>query len=90
MNTRPRGARLRLTVLYCPRRALALRDTPRPDCPQCAGEGFSRDGYLTGPGVYVQTAYATCTCWDMNRCRVLLPLPHLPWRRGRTRDLPPF
>ncbi|MGX9921575.1 hypothetical protein ACWIG4_17160 [Streptomyces sp. NPDC002248] len=82
-------SRLRLTITHCPRRALTLSDTPRPDCPQCAGQGFTRDGYHLAANVYIQTAYATCPCWDMNRCRVLLPLPHLPSRR-RTHDLPPF
>ncbi|EFL01372.1 conserved hypothetical protein [Streptomyces sp. SPB78] len=81
--------RLRLTITHCPRRALTLSDTPRPDCPQCAGEGFMREGYLIGPGTYRQTAYTSCPCWDRYRCRTLLPLPHLPLRR-RTRDLPPF
>ncbi|EDY42968.2 hypothetical protein [Streptomyces sp. SPB074] len=44
---------LRLTLTHCPRRALTLSDTPRPHCPQCAGKGFTRDGYHLAANVYV-------------------------------------
>ncbi|MFE6177838.1 hypothetical protein [Streptomyces sp. NPDC056464] len=71
--------RLRLRVLGCPRRALALTDTPRPDCPDCQGTGgIAHDygGYDTGE--YAGTDYEFCPCWTAWSLP-LLPLPR--WAR---------
>ncbi|MFF6872082.1 hypothetical protein [Streptomyces sp. NPDC012450] len=62
--------RLRITLTHWPRRALALVDTPHPDCPDCDGEGFNAYGYGDD-----EPEWGPCHCWDHTRVRILLPLP---------------
>ncbi|MGA5319809.1 hypothetical protein ACPCIU_05150 [Streptomyces seoulensis] len=89
--------RLRLQVIGWPRRALALTDTPRPDCPACDGVGGIEQDYGDhDTGEYAGTDSYPCDCWTEWR-RVLLPLPRLPRllrRRAAHRDPwgdePPF
>ncbi|MFJ8060827.1 hypothetical protein [Streptomyces sp. NPDC096142] len=70
--------RLRFRVLYCPRRALALIDTPAPDCPTCQGTGgIAHDYGHPETGEYEGTDWEFCPCsttWALT----LLPLPRLP------------
>ncbi|MEE1758163.1 hypothetical protein [Streptomyces sp. SP18BB07] len=76
--------RLRIKVVCWSRPALALTDTPRPNCPQCQGEGGHHHDYGDHNGEYAGTEWISCPCWDENRCRILLPLPHRPrWLRRR-------
>jgi hypothetical protein len=73
--------RLRLKVIGCPRRALALTDTPRPDCPDCQGVGGIAHDYGDHNGEYAGTDWEPCPCWTEWGV-TLLPLPHLPrWLR---------
>ncbi|MFG3123676.1 hypothetical protein ACGFYO_16905 [Streptomyces sp. NPDC048201] len=89
--------RLRLQVIGYDRRALALADTPRPDCPDCAGAGGIEQDYGDyDTGEYVDTDWYLCDCWTEWR-RVLLPLPRLPRllrrhvaHRDPWSDEPPF
>ncbi|MFI6374071.1 hypothetical protein [Streptomyces sp. NPDC050546] len=83
--------RLRLKVLGCPRRALALSDTPRPDCPDCQGVGgIAHDYGDPETGEYAGTHWQPCLCWTQWAV-ILLPLPRWP-RRTPTgySDEPPF
>lgn len=70
--------RLRLQVLVCPRRALALTDTPRPHCVNCHGMGGIPHAYGDETGEYAGTDWEFCPCWSPWRL-TLLPLPH--WLR---------
>ncbi|USQ89260.1 hypothetical protein NFX46_39325 [Streptomyces phaeoluteigriseus] len=76
--------RFRLAVAGCPRRALVLTDTPRPDCLHCAGEGghsYDYGDYDTGE--YAGSHWEFCDCWTA-RSVTLLPLPRWPrWLRRR-------
>ncbi len=83
--------RLRLRVLGCPRRSLALSDTPLPDCPDCQGVGgFAHDYGHPETGEYAGTHWEPCPCWTQWAV-ILLPLPRWP-RRTPTgySDEPPF
>ncbi|MFF5537330.1 hypothetical protein ACFY71_33535 [Streptomyces cinerochromogenes] len=95
--------RLRIQFTHWPRRALILTDTPRPDCPECDGDGgIGHDYGDPATGEYAGTDWEPCTCWDENRCRVLLPIPRRPrwlrrrdigrdpWAPGDYSDEPPF
>ncbi|WP_274914404.1 hypothetical protein [Streptomyces sp. WZ-12] len=87
--------RLRFKVVGWTRRALALTDTPRPDCPDCQGDGGTAHDYGDHNGEYAGTEWEPCTCWNENRRWVLLPLPRLPRALRRTppggySDEPPF
>ncbi|MBQ0882235.1 hypothetical protein [Streptomyces sp. RT42] len=80
--------RLRIKVTHCPRRALALADTPRPDCPDCQGVGGIAHDYGDHNGEYAGTDWEPCSCWSQWAV-ILLPLPHRPrwlWRRHRGTD----
>lgn len=83
--------RLRLKVIGCPRRALALMDTPRPDCPNCQGAGgITHDYGHPETGEYEGTYYEPCSCWTQWAVS-LLPLPR--WTRRTLpgySDEPPF
>ncbi|MFF5535562.1 hypothetical protein ACFY71_24280 [Streptomyces cinerochromogenes] len=84
--------RLRLKVLGCPRRALALTDTPRPDCPECAGSGAIESFYGDyDTGEYAGSDFDFCDCWTA-WSKTLLPLPRWPRRTppGGYSDEPPF
>ncbi|GGU24109.1 hypothetical protein GCM10010289_52100 [Streptomyces violascens] len=88
--------RLRLQLIGWSRRTLILTDTPRPDCPDCAGDGAIGCDYGDYDGEYAGTDWEPCGCWTEWR-RTLLPLPRLPRllrRRGDHRDPwsdePPF
>ncbi|MET9056748.1 hypothetical protein ABZX99_02875 [Streptomyces antibioticus] len=81
--------RLRIKVIDWPRRALALTDTPRPNCPNCRGEGGNAHVSVDANGEYDGTDWYPCDCWDENRRLILLPLPrHTP--PGGYSDEPPF
>ncbi|BAU84690.1 hypothetical protein SLA_3786 [Streptomyces laurentii] len=93
--------RPRIHYATWPRPALILTDTPRPDCPDCRGEGgWNRDYGDHETGEYAGTEWDPCTCWDENRSWTLLPLPRIPRRRqpytdpwgttGGYSDEPPF
>lgn len=82
--------RLRFKVIYCPRRALALADTPRPHCPECDGAGGIAHDYGDHNGEYAGTDWEPCPCWSQWAV-ILLPLPRLPrWLRRRRRDSDPW
>ncbi|MEU6589387.1 hypothetical protein ABZ923_09160 [Streptomyces sp. NPDC046881] len=69
--------RLRIKVVGCPRRALVLTDTPRPDCPDCAGIGGIESFYGDyDTGEYAGSDWEFCDCWTA-RSWTLLPLPRL-------------
>lgn len=84
--------RLRLQVIHCPRRAVALTDTPLPNCPTCQGAGGIQHDYGDPEtGEYAGTHWEPCDCWTQ-WCRVLLPLPRR-FRRtppGSYSNEPPF
>ncbi|MEE6269504.1 hypothetical protein V2E29_28215 [Streptomyces diastatochromogenes] len=90
--------RLRFKVVGWTRRALALTDTPRPDCPDCQGDGGTAHDYGDHNGEYAGTEWEPCTCWNENRRWLLMPLPRLPrrdpgrdpWGVGGYSDEPPF
>ncbi|NEY33843.1 hypothetical protein GTU99_16825 [Streptomyces sp. PRKS01-65] len=84
--------RLRLKVINCPRRALALTDTPRPHCPDCQGAGSIESFYGDyDTGEYAGSDFDFCDCWTA-WAMPLLPLPR--WTRrtppGGYSDEPPF
>ncbi|MFE0138266.1 hypothetical protein ACFWY6_42995 [Streptomyces sp. NPDC059037] len=80
-------ARLRIERTACPRPALVLTDTPRPDCPDCGGDGGTAyDHGDPETGEYAGTEWESCTCWNQQRCWVLLPLPRRRWRPRRHPD----
>ncbi|MFE4373278.1 hypothetical protein ACFRMN_34585 [Streptomyces sp. NPDC056835] len=84
--------RLRIRVSGCPRRALILTDTPRPNCPDCSGEGGIESLYGDPEtGEYAGSEWDPCPCWTLWRMTVL-PLPR--WLRrtppGGYSDEPPF
>lgn len=82
--------RLRIKVTYCPRRALTLSDTPRPDCTHCDGVGGIAHHYGDHTGEYAGTCWEPCSCWTQWAV-VLLPLPRWPRRTptGYSNE-PPF
>ncbi|BAG19731.1 MULTISPECIES: hypothetical protein [Streptomyces] len=86
--------RLRLQLTGWDRRTLILTDTPRPDCPLCAGHGGLAYDYGDHEGEYAGTEWDPCTCWDETRRRTLLRLPRLRRRHQVARDPwsdePPF
>lgn len=83
--------RLRLQVIGCPRRTLALTDTPRPNCPQCEGVGGTQQHYgHPETGEYAGTDWQPCACWNAYRCWRLLPLPRWPRRTPPSSTEPPF
>ncbi|MGM9386144.1 hypothetical protein [Streptomyces antibioticus] len=83
--------RLRIRVTHQPRRALVLTDTPRPNCPDCRGEGGTEQHYGDHTGEYAGTDWDVCPCWDDTRRTVLLPLPHRPrWLRRHTQYRDPW
>ncbi|MFI1183360.1 hypothetical protein ACH4UT_27955 [Streptomyces sp. NPDC020799] len=87
--------RLRIQRATCPRPALILTDTPRPDCHICdGGGGIEREYGHPETGEYAGSDWDSCTCWNQKRCWLLLPLPRLPRALRRTppgySDEPPF
>jgi len=92
--------RLRIKVNGWTQRALVLTDTPRPDCPDCQGDGGTAHDYGDHNGEYAGTEWEPCTCWNEDRRWLLMPLPRLPLRRrgpgrdpwgpGGYSDEPPF
>jgi hypothetical protein len=68
------------------RRALVLTDTPRPDCPDCHGEGGHAYDYGDHTGEYAGTEWDPCPCWDETRRWTLLRLPRIPRRHRTERD----
>jgi hypothetical protein len=84
--------RLRIKVTHCPRRALTLSDTPRPDCPDCRGAGgIAHDYGDYETGEYASTHWEPCPCWSQWAV-ILLPLPRWPRRTppGGYSNEPPF
>ncbi|MCT9090492.1 hypothetical protein N4G70_16705 [Streptomyces sp. ASQP_92] len=86
--------RLRIERTDWPRPGLYLTDTPRPDCPQCQGEGGIEEDYGDETGDYAGTNWWPCTCWHDNARWLLLALPRRrPWGQPRdpwATDEPPF
>lgn len=84
--------RLRIRVVDWPRRALAVTDTPRPNCVDCGGTGGTEEPYVDHFGEYVGSDWWPCGCWNHTRRRLLIPLPNR-WRRTSSSgysDQPPF
>nr|WP_202487314.1 hypothetical protein [Streptomyces sp. SID8354] len=75
---------MRIQVAHWPRRSLVLTDTPRPACPNCAGDGGTPHDYGDYNGEYAGTDWEPCTCWDETRRWLLMPLPRLPRALRRT------
>lgn len=76
---RNRLLRLRLAYVTWPRPRVVLADTPRPDCPDCLGEGGWYDGQPADPD---DAPYeVTCDCWGSRR--TLFPVPRVLARRLR-------
>ncbi|MFF0729298.1 hypothetical protein [Streptomyces sp. NPDC004134] len=67
--------RLRIERTGCPRHALVLTDTPRPDCPDCEGDGGTAYDYGDHNGEYAGTNWEPCDCFNAGRRWTLLPLP---------------
>ncbi len=68
--------RVRLRWTTWPRPAVVLADTPRPSCPDCRGHGGWDEPYGDPEtGEYAGEHSITCTCWDPDRSRTLLPVP---------------
>ncbi|MFF8989564.1 hypothetical protein ACF09H_06295 [Streptomyces sp. NPDC014983] len=93
--------RLRIQRATWPRNALILTDTPRPNCPQCEGDGGTQRDYGDyETGEYAGTDWDPCDCWNEHRRWTLLPLPRRPrWLHrgaeyrdpwGPGSDEPPF
>ncbi|MGW7307382.1 hypothetical protein ACWGI1_17600 [Streptomyces sp. NPDC054835] len=90
--------RLRLRLRGWPSKTLILTDTPRPDCPNCEGEGGHNHDYGDyETGEYAGTEWDLCRCWDERLRWTLLRLPKLPRRRqpyvdpwATHSDEPPF
>ncbi|MEU9359558.1 hypothetical protein AB0D35_15825 [Streptomyces sp. NPDC048301] len=78
--------RLRIQLSDWDRRSLVLTDTPRPDCPDCRGEGGHAYDYGDHTGEYAGTEWDPCSCWDESRRWTLFRLPRLPGRRQPERD----
>ncbi|PWI44694.1 hypothetical protein [Streptomyces sp. ICBB 8177] len=81
--------RLRIQRAVLPRPALILTDTPRPNCPQCLGDGGIEWPYGDETGEYAGSEWEWCGCWN-ERLRWTLLL--LPCRKSGTAytDEPPF
>ncbi|WP_030709340.1 hypothetical protein [Streptomyces sp. NRRL F-2580] len=87
--------RFRIHHTTWPRPALVLTDTPRPDCPDCDGNGGHNHDYGDyETGEYAGTEWEPCHCWDESRRWVVLPVPRLHRRRRDNPDPwgdePPF
>ncbi|MDT0457789.1 MULTISPECIES: hypothetical protein [Streptomyces] len=82
--------RLRIKVIGWTHRVLTLTDTPRPDCPDCQGDGGTAHDYGDHNGEYAGTEWEPCPCWTQWAV-ILLPLPRWPRRTppGYS-DEPPF
>ncbi|MER7955158.1 hypothetical protein [Streptomyces sp. NPDC096030] len=82
--------RLRLKITHCPRPALTLADTPRPNCPTCQGAGGNAHDYNDDTGKYAGTRWEPCPCWTQWAV-ILLPLPRWPRRTLTSHSAePPF
>ncbi|PJN40770.1 hypothetical protein CG747_10565 [Streptomyces sp. CB02959] len=83
---------MRIRRTYCPRPALILTDTPRPDCLDCEGNGGNPHDYADDTGEYAGTYWESCTCWNEDHCWLVLPLPRALRRTppGGYSDEPPF
>ncbi|KOV97677.1 hypothetical protein ADL04_15255 [Streptomyces sp. NRRL B-3648] len=71
---------------------MVLTDTPRPDCPDCAGTGGIESFYGDyDTGEYAGSDWDVCGCWTAQSW-TLLPLPR--WMRhtppGGYSTAPPF
>ncbi|KAB1983421.1 hypothetical protein [Streptomyces triticiradicis] len=94
--------RLRIQVSHQQGTWLVLTDTPRPDCPDCEGDGGIEYPYGDENGEYADSNWEPCGCWNENRRWRLLPLPRLhrllrrwhhrrdPWGPGSYSNEPPF
>ncbi|MFD7101898.1 hypothetical protein [Streptomyces celluloflavus] len=87
--------RLRLQYTDWPRPALAVTDTPRPNCPGGGGEGGFHEDYGDESGEYAGTHEWPCPCWTGRRWR-LTPVPRsiarrwLGWHAPEYSAEPPF
>ncbi|MEV5198068.1 hypothetical protein [Streptomyces sp. NPDC053720] len=74
------------------RSTLILTDTPRPDCPDCLGEGGHHHDYGDyETGEYAGTEWEPCNCWDEDCYWTLFRLPHRPqWLRRNRPDTDPW
>ncbi|MGW0838192.1 hypothetical protein [Streptomyces prunicolor] len=77
--------RLRIQISHRHGRWLVLTGIPRPDCPECEGDGGIEYPYCDDSGEYAGSDWEPCDCWNENHRWRLLPLPRLPrpLRRGR-------
>ncbi|MGW1558509.1 hypothetical protein ACWCQ1_18585 [Streptomyces sp. NPDC002144] len=74
--------RLRVQASGWPRRTLILTDTPRPNCPDCDGDGGFEYPYGDHNGEYAGSNWEPCPCWHETWRWRLLPLPRRPrWLR---------
>ncbi|WSL80659.1 hypothetical protein OG403_14680 [Kitasatospora sp. NBC_01266] len=80
------AGRYRLGRRDWPRRGLYVADTPRPDCPDCCGEGGWSQDYADESGEYGGTHECLCPCWDVDLAVLVLPLPRRSWRRRAAAD----
>ncbi|MEV0639123.1 hypothetical protein AB0I77_30145 [Streptomyces sp. NPDC050619] len=83
--------RLRIQRASWPRNALILTDTPRPDCPDCDGDGGFEYDYGDHYGEYAGSDWEPCRCWNETRRWFLMPLPRRPrWLRRRDTGRDPW
>ncbi|MFJ9697394.1 hypothetical protein [Kitasatospora sp. NPDC101183] len=88
--------RPRLRYTTYPRPSIRLTDTPNPKCPSCQGAGGWDQDYGDENGEYGGTETYYCLCWNPDRSRNLLPVPHwiarrwLGWTEPVYSSEPPF
>jgi hypothetical protein len=81
--------RLRIQHTIWPRPGLILTDTPRPNCPDCLGDGGWNTYYSDSrTGEDGSTEWWPCDCWNEDRRWLLLPLPRRRTGTAYTDDPP--
>ncbi len=85
--------RLRIERAHWPRHGLYLTDTPRPDCPDCEGDGAIEYPYGDSEGEYAGSNWEPCHCVNESCRWLILPLPSRRLPRNATDpwlNEPPF